>query len=37
MTDFEFGKFIVIDTLQNLAYALGVYVVALGAYWMFID
>lgn len=36
MDEYEFGKFMVMDSLKYLAYALAIYVVALGAYWLFI-
>lgn len=36
MDDFEFGKFMVMNSLKHLAYAAVVYAVVLGAYWTYV-
>jgi hypothetical protein len=34
MTDIEYAKFIVVDTLRHLAFAVAVYAIALTGYWL---
>jgi hypothetical protein len=34
MTEIEYAKFIVEDTMKYLVQAVGIYAVALGAYWL---
>lgn len=34
--NYEFGKFMVMDSLMYIAYAVGVYTTSIGAYWLFI-
>jgi hypothetical protein len=36
MDDKEYSEFVMTDTLKSVAQAVGIYVVALGAYWIFI-
>ena len=34
MNDFEFGKYIVLDTIKYMAYATVIYAVPIGLYWI---
>jgi len=36
MTDIEYAKFILTDTVHHLAHAAGIYAVALTAYWLLV-
>jgi hypothetical protein len=36
MNDVEYAKFILEDTCMHLLQAVGIYAVALGAYWIFV-
>lgn len=37
MEEMEYYTFVVNDTLTQLAHALGIYVAALSAYWIFVS